>query len=480
MNVLYRTCKSEGAFKTMETSLSPRPFPRRTAKAAHLWLGLWLPLAMLPGVAVAADPPVVVAELVAPRLTSVVSIRTVVTSSTGQTSLAGAGFIITPDGLIATNRHVIAGASRITVEVPNLGPLQARPVYVAEYIDFALLKIDVQAPLQAATLGDSDTVRVGDTAIVLGNPLGIGESLSVGVVSALNRDIGEGRFDHFFQTDAAINHGNSGGAVFNIKGEVIGIATGLYSSPDNTGSIGIGFAMPINDAKIIIDQYLRAGKVVIGSVGVRAQHMTQDLADAFGLSKSQGSIITDVLPGSTAVGKLQAGDIVLDVDGQDATDTNALARMVAQSTPGKTYPVTFLRAGVQQHVDLTIGSEEIDPVKSMTKTGPEPAEATRLMKPSDPGFKVSPVSAAVHDSMKLRADQIGVVVTSVDPHGAAFKTIDVGDVILKVDNTPVTGPSDIPAKLTAMTNGHRDYVALLVTGQRGTRWVTLALQNMEP
>lgn len=453
--------------------------PRRRVASLAMWaVAIWLPLAATGAAALAADPPVLVAELVAPRLSTVVAIRTVVTSSGRQLSLSGAGFIIGSDGLIATNRHVIAGASRITVEVPNLGPMQARPVYVAEYIDFAMLKIDVQAPLEVATLGNSDTVRVGDTAIVVGNPLGVGVSLSVGVISALNRDIGEGRFDHFFQTDAAINHGNSGGAMFNLKGEVIAIATALYSSPDNTGSIGLGFAMPINDAKLIINQYVNGGRVVIGSVGVRAQRMTQELADAFGLPKPEGSIVTDVMPGSTAAGKLQAGDIVLSVDGEDASDTNALARHIAASPGGKISSVTFLRAGVRQQTSIAIGAEEIDPIKSMA-TDPEPGEAKMMMKPSDPGFRVGPVSPADHARMKLRPDQTGVIVTSVDPHATASKNIDVGDVILQIGSKPVTEPSDLPNMLGSMTDGHRDFVALLVIGQRGTRWVPLALENME-
>jgi serine protease Do len=423
-----------------------------------------------------ASPQSGFADVVAPLLPSVLSVHTVVKSPTGHRFFVGSGFIITPSGVIATNQHVVAGASEISVVLPGTDPLPAKPLYVAEYLDFALLKVDTEKPLPAVTFGDSDKVRIGDTVVLLGNPLGVGESLSVGVISALGRDIGKGRFDHFFQTDAAINHGNSGGPMFDLQGHVIGINTAL-DSPADTGSIGIGFAMPINDVKLIIDQYLRNGKVVIGSTGVRAQRMTPELAAAFGVARSAGSVVTDVLPGGTAEGKLLPGDIMLWVGAQDATDAATLARFVVTSTPGTTYPIRFLRNGTEQTVMITIGREEIDPLKAMALPASAPSDAEWFMKPSDPGFEMASIGPAERKRYLLDARANGVVVTSVAPHAAAFKAIEPGEVIVSISGTPIKQPLDVGQMLRMLSASNRTSAALLVTGARGTRWVALPLQS---
>ena len=380
--------------------------------------------------------------------------------------------------MIVTNQHVVAGASELSVLLPGADPLPAKPLYVAEYLDFALLKVDAKQPLSAVALGDSDKVRIGDTVMLLGNPLGIGESLSVGVISALGRDIGEGRFDRFFQTDAAINHGNSGGPMFDVQGHVIGINSALIS-PGATGSIGIGLAMPINDVKLIIDQYLRNGRVVIGSTGVRAQHMSPELAAAFGMTKTTGSVVTDVLPGGPAEGKLVPGDIMLSMGSQNATDTSALARLVVTSAPGTTYPVRFLRNGSEQTVMITIGREEIDPLKAMALPAVAPSDAEWFMKPSAPGFEMSTIGPVERKRYVLDARVNGVVVTSVATHAAASKVIEPGEVIVSINGSPIKQPSDVEQQLNALSASNRSSAALLVTGQRGTRWVALPLQADE-
>ena len=425
----------------------------------------------------AADPLGGIADLVAPLLASVVSIRTIVASRDGLLFYVGSGFVLTSSGVVATNRHVVAGASRITVTVPGIGPLAATPLYVAEYLDFALLKLDYAAALPPVHLGDSDAMRIGDTVLLVGNPLGVGESLSVGVISAVNRDIGEGRFDRFFQTDAAINHGNSGGPMFDLKGNVIAINSALDSSPGNTGSVGIGFALPINDVKLVIDQYLRNGKVVVGSTGVRAQNMTLDLAAAFGVPASRGSIVTEVLPGGTAVGKLRPGDVMLKVGTQDATDTSALARLIVSAVPGTTYPVSFLRDGAEHTTTITIGREEIDPLKALAVPAVAPAEAVQFMRPSVPGFTVAAIGAVERERFLLSGPTNGVVVTNVDPHAAAAQEIAAGDVIVSINGNPISRPADIGKELRALDEKHRAAAALLVTGERGTRWVALPLQS---
>jgi serine protease Do len=416
-------------------------------------------------------------EQVARLLPAVVEIRTTVTTPQGRMYFDGSGFIIEPSGIIATNRHVIAGAYEIRVYVPGLPPLKARPLFISEGIDLALLKVDAGKELPAVKLGDSDTVQIGDRVMLLGNPLGVGESLSFGVVSALNRDIGETLYDHFIQTDAALNHGNSGGAMFNIAGEVIGINTGLTSSPGNTGSIGIGYAMPINDAKFVIDQYLRDGRVIAGTVGVRAQRMTEDLAEAFGLPRPRGAIVTGVAEDGPAAGKIRAGDIVLMVGQQDATDTRAVARLIATTPPGQTLNVTLLRNGTEQHVAVTVAMMQNNPKKAMAVLGHAPEQAKVFATPSDPGMELSAIDEAARRKFALAPDQKGVVVTGVNPKGvAAERKIAVGDVIVSVNGQAVNAPQDVQQRLREVADRHAPFAALLVAGERSTHWVALPLE----
>ena len=266
--------------------------------------------------------------------------------------------------------------------------------------------------------------------------------------------------------------------MFDLQGHVIGINSAMIS-PADSGSIGIGFGMPINDVKLIIDQYLRNGKVIIGSTGVRAQRMGPELTAAFGLAKTTGSIVTEVLPGGTAGGKLIPGDIILSMGPQDATDTSALARLVVTSTPGTAYPVRFLRDGTEQTAMITIGREEIDPLKAMALPAVAPSDAEWFMKPSDPGFEMSLIGPAERKRYVLDARVDGVVVTSVAPHAAASKIITPGEVIVSINGSPISQPSDVQQRLNTLSASNRSSAALLVTGQRGTRWVALPLQADE-
>jgi serine protease Do len=434
-------------------------------------LGLSSPCAMAAG----AWPSM--ADLVATLLPAVVSIQT--TSTNGSTTIYsnGSGFIIEPSGIIVTNRHVIAGAFDIVVTVPNLPPLRATPMFISTGIDLALLKVDAGQPLPTVKLGDSDAVRIGDPVALIGNALGVGESLSVGVVSALNRDIGESLYDHFIQTDAALNHGNSGGPMFNAAGEVIGINTSLISSQNNTGSVGIGFSMPINDAKFVIDQFLRTQTVIGGSsAGVHGQRMTDELAAAFGLDSARGAIITGVEEGSTAAGKLRVGDIILQVGAQDASDTRAVARLIAVTPPGQSLDVRLLRDGVEQTVTITVAKAEYDPKPAMAYLGHAPEQSKVFATPSNPGVGLAVIDPETRKKFGINAGQRGVVVISVDPRGvAADRKIVVGDVILSVGDSDVGTPEDVRRELREVSDRHRPFAALLVAGERSTRWVALPL-----
>jgi serine protease Do len=259
--------------------------------------------------------------------------------------------------------------------------LKGEPLFISEEIDIALLKVDAGQKLPTATLGDS--VSVGDTVMLVGNALGVGGSRSVGVISALDRDIGDAHYDHFFQTDGALNHGNSGGPMFDLQDEVIAIDTGLTSSPGNTGSVGIGYAMPINDVKFVIEQYLRDRRVNWGTVGVTSQRITEDLAVAFGLHGARGAIVTGVAEHSPASGKIREGDIILPVGAQDASDVRAVSRLIAEAPPGQSLDVMLLRAGVEQTVSITVAMSESDPKKAMALLG-RPQEESKAFPAYQP------------------------------------------------------------------------------------------------
>jgi serine protease Do len=313
--------------------------------------------------------------------------------------------------------------------------------------------------------------------LVIGNPLGVGESLSEGVVSALNRDIRETPFDNFIQTDAAINHGNSGGPMFNLAGEVIGINTALYSSPGNTGSIGLGFAMPINDAKYIIDQFLKSGRVRGGWIGVEVEHLTPELAAAFGLAEPRGAIVARVDPsGPAGGGKIRVGDIILEVDGKAVSDPRAVARLVAQDDTGTILPVVLLRDGVRHTVNVTVAETVNDPKHAMAVLGRMESEMMSAT-PSDPGMTLAPITPKLRMKFGLRADQTGVVVTAVEPNSAAAnQNIAPGDVIVAVRHSEVKTPADVERALQRIAQQKSGYAALLIQGERGVHWATLPIE----
>jgi serine protease Do len=420
----------------------------------------------------AAELSAELAERVAPLLPAVVAIQTIAQTPNGRMFFSGSGFIIEPSGIIVTNRHVIKGADEIAVDVPRFPPLEAHVLYVSDRIDLALLKVDAGVALPVVKLGDSDTVRIGDRVILVGNPLGIGESVSQGVVSALNRDIRETPYDNFIQTDAALNHGNSGGAMFNMQGEVIGISTGLYSSPGNTGSIGLGFAMPINDAHFIIDQYLKTGHVHGGWVGVDAQALTPELAAAFGVRESRGAVVTFVDEKGPAAGKLRVGDVVLRVGEQDASDMRAVARLIASRQSGTILPVVLVRDGVARTVEVPVAEIYNDSKRAMAMTGRMRDDGMVMATPGNPGMVFAELSDATRAKFGLAPEAKGVVVTEVAPNSAAARAnIAAGDVIERVRDVPVSTPHELQLLLDATAHEQRHYAALLILGQKGRRWV---------
>ncbi|HTW27946.1 MAG TPA: trypsin-like peptidase domain-containing protein [Acetobacteraceae bacterium] len=409
---------------------------------------------------------------------SVVAVTTIANTPQGRMYFDGSGFIIDPSGVIATNRHVIAGAEIIKVTIPGLGDFDAKAIYISAVIDLALLKVDVGQPLPALKLGNSDTVRVGDEVLLLGNPLGVGLSVSHGVISALNRDIGDGSYDHYFQTDGSLNHGNSGGPLVDLEGQVIGIDTALISSPGNTGSVGVGFAMPINDAKFVIDQYLHTHRVVAGMVGVEVQHLSGDLAAAFGLGRTQGLIVTSVYSKGPAAGLVRAGDIILELNGEPATDIRQFGRLVATTPPGQTLQLLLLRGGAEQTVSIPVRDEATAPLSAMQFLGRVPMGAHPFATAADPGMTFDMADKQVRRAFAMTDAETGVAVKTVEPDSAAARSmIHVGDVILAVDNKAIEQPSDITEALQDAAAKHRPYAALLVHGNHGLRWVALPIEG---
>ncbi len=303
------------------------------------------------------------------------------------------------------------GGVQINITVRGMPPLQAKTIYAGRRIDLAVLKVEVGAPLQAAKLGDSDTVLVGDPVVAIGNPLGIGESASAGIVSALNRKLRESIYDDFIQTDASINHGNSGGPLFNMNSEVIGIDSALEAPGTETGSVGLGFALPINVVKFVVDQVLKAGQVHIGYIGLQLQLMTQKLAAGAGLSQARGAIVAAVNANGPVQGIVQVGDIILAAGGRQFTDTRAAARIVAMTPIGQSWPILLRRNGVQQTVSVTVAE-----LPTIAEPGtPARSPKTLLAVVANPGLTGAPITNAIRAKDKLRASQTGVVVTNVVP-----------------------------------------------------------------
>src|SRR5262249_43887292 len=267
----------------------------------------------------------------------------------------GSGFIIDPIGIIVTNNHVIANAEQITVTLSDDTTLQAEVVGRDAVTDLAVLKVEPKAPLPAATWGDSAKTKVGDWVLAIGNPFGLGGTVTSGIISATARDIHSGPYDDYLQTDASINRGNSGGPIFNLSGEVIGINTAIFSP--SGGSIGIGFAIPSAFARPIIEQLRATGKVERGWIGARIQPVTDEIAEAIGLDKGRGAMIAAGHPSSPAVqAKLQPGDVILAYDGKPIDRSRQLPRLVADTPPETAVKLTMWRDGKEQEVELKVAA----------------------------------------------------------------------------------------------------------------------------
>ncbi len=386
----------------------------------------------------------------------------------GGTSL-GSGFIIDPAGYIVTNNHVIENADEIMVLTHDNEELKATIVGRDEKTDLALLKVDAGKPLPFVKWGDSDALRVGDWVMAIGNPFGLGGTVTAGILSARQRDINSGPYDDYMQTDASINRGNSGGPMFNMDGEVVGINTAIFSP--SGGSVGIGFAIPSNLAKPIFAQLREFGKPKRGWLGVRIQTVSPELAEGLRLKDPKGALVASVTKdGPADKAGIKQGDVVLKFDGKEITQMRGLPRVVAETPTGKQADVVIWRKGEQVTLKVTVGelTEEAEQ-KTLESALPPPSKATTV---DVLGVKLSAINDELKQKFEIADDATGVVVTEVDSQGpGAENDLRVGDVIVEVDQKPVNSPDDVAQRVkAAQDNGYR-VVTLLVNRGGDFQWI---------
>ena len=385
----------------------------------------------------------------------------------------GSGFIVDPRGYIVTNNHVIQDADEITVIMHDNTRLKAELVGRDTKTDLAVLKIEPKGKLTAVKFGDSDVARVGDWVVAIGNPFGLGGTVTAGIISARGRDINSGPYDDFIQTDASINRGNSGGPMFNLKGRVIGINTAIFSP--SGGSVGIGFAIPSSVASPVIKQLVKHGQVRRGWLGVHIQAVTEEIAETLGLKEASGALVASVIPdGPAEKAKMKAGDVILKFDGREVSKMRRLPRMVADTEVGKSVDILVWR-----------GNKKVTLKAKVEELGETPAEVAAKTPGSRKGsestidvlgLQLSSITAKLKSKYSLGKDLKGVVVTKVTESGpAAEKGIRPGDVIVEISQQEVTEPADIEKKVAEAEKAGRKSVLLLLEGQGGLRFVAIRI-----
>jgi serine protease Do len=366
----------------------------------------------------------------------------------------GSGFIISADGYAVTNNHVVKDADEVSVTMRDGTEYKAEVIGTDPKTDLALIKIKSDKKFDHVSF-TRDEPRVGDWVMAVGNPFGLGGTVTTGIISARGRDIGAGPYDDFLQIDAAINRGNSGGPAFNLEGEVVGINTAIFSP--SGGSVGIGFAIPASTAENVIASLKESGTVTRGWLGVQIQPVTEDIAESLGLKDAKGAIVAAVTEESPALAAgIQQGDTILKVDGKDVSDSRDLARKVAQIKPGQSVPVTLVRDGKTMDLSVKIGAMPAEQNMAAAKGG----EAEEGQSLADLGLKVAPAQ-----------DGAGVTVVEVTPDSpAAERGLKAGDTILEVAGTEVHQPSDIRK---ALKDNDRKRVLMLVKSAEGQRFIAL-------
>jgi serine protease Do len=382
----------------------------------------------------------------------------------------GSGFVISADGYIVTNNHVIEGADQIEIEFFSGDRLDAKLVGTDPKTDIALLKVESDEPLAFVTFGDSDLMRVGDWVMAMGNPLGQGFSVSAGIVSARNREL-SGTYDDFLQTDAAINRGNSGGPLFNLDGEVVGVNTAILSP--NGGSIGIGFSMASNVVTKVVAQLREFGETRRGWLGVRIQDVTPDVAEAMGLADARGALVTDVPEGPAMEAGVRAGDVIVSFDGVEVKDTRDLVRRVADADVGKAVDLVVLRDGRQETLSLTLGRREEAEGEAVpaVATPDQPVEKDLL------GMKLAILDEEMRNQLGAPEGTTGLVVTDINQASEAFeKGLRAGDLITEAGQQKIASIADFEARIEEAKEAGRKSLLLLIRREGNPRFVALSVE----
>ena len=382
---------------------------------------------------------------------------------------AGSGFIISKDGLIVTNNHVIDASKKITVKLPNGSSYTATLVGTDPATDIALLRIKSDKPLPTVEFGDDRQLRVGDWVVAVGNPFGLSNSVTAGIVSSIGRDIGAGNYNDFIQIDAPINRGNSGGPTFDLKGQVVGMNSMIFSP--SGGSVGIGFAIPASTIHDVVAQLQAHGKVSRGYLGAEIQSMTPEIASSLGLKDEKGAIVASVVPnGPAAKAGFEQGDVVTAINGKAVEDSKDLVRRVGSAVAGSSSDFTIERQGQSKTVKVTIGARPEEKVAANEPAMPSSLPATANAM----GLGLTAVTPDARRTYNLADTINGVVITKVDPSSdAADKGLQPGDVVMKVGSHVVHTPQDVKDGVAEAQKGGHKSVLLLVASQGASRFVAV-------
>ncbi len=393
----------------------------------------------------------------------------------------GSGFVIdAAKGYVVTNNHVIKDADEVRVTFQDDTTLVAKIIGKDEKMDLAVLKVDTDKKLTDVKFGDSDKMRVGDWVLAIGNPFGLGGTVTAGIISAQQRDINAGQYDDFIQTDASINRGNSGGPMFDLDGEVIGINTAIFSP--SGGSVGIGFAIPSNLAKTVVSQLIEFGKTRRGWIGVRIQSVTDEIAESLELKDSHGALVASLTEGGPAAKtKLKPGDVITEFDGKKVSAMRNLPRIVAETPIDKTVKFTFMRDGKEMSDSIKVAELEkaeedglLNEEPAVTKTE-EPNKGTEI---GSLGLNIGSLSDATRRAFSVPDDVSGVIVLKSNPTGeAAAKGMSVGDVIVEVNQEKTETPKEFSDIIEKATKAGKPSVLLLVNREGDVRFVALKLKK---
>jgi serine protease Do len=390
----------------------------------------------------------------------------------------GSGFIVDAQGLIVTNNHVVEGADTIQVHMQDGTIMKAELVGRDPKTDLAVIRVKPDKPLPTVAFGDSDKLRIGEWVMAIGNPFGLGGSVSLGIVSARNRDINAGPYDDFIQTDAAINKGNSGGPLFNLDGNVMGINTAIFSPTG--GSVGIGFSVPSNTAKGVVDQLVKYGETRRGWLGVRVQSMSDEIVESMGLQKNTGALVADVTEGSPGkAAGIEPGDVIIEFNGKPIKDMKELPKAVASTDIGASVAVKLIRKGKEMSLNVTIGRLE-DGEKLVAKADAK-KDTTAATVVTTLGMTVSTMTDALRSQYKIEDKVKGAVITEVAKEGAATdKGLEAGDVIMEAGGKPVETASDLSKAIEDAEKASKSSVLLLAAkaGKSGeTRFIALKIKK---